>query len=505
MDRGIGLRVLGVLLLAALALGTTTASPAWSAEEQTFTHRYVPELFNIAPPGANQRIAGNNQWLYPQAVAVPKAEVEDVTLTIDASGLAGVAAFNDKGGCDADGLDDDDAVITCTEGIVDGNGVQMGEFQILADADAEVGDSGVVRFELSAAGATPDAWTMRVDVGTPKLTVGRIAEPRGFEPGDDFTMPVRIVNEGTQPARGLYVFISAEGPIWFDNIGGPACHYMEGRRAVGGSAYCRFDVVLDPGEAVRFDQLVRVRSGTKLTFANVFVGASTSGEAATQDWFFPKEFSVQGSGPAMRLLPTGQTGATVDFVDFWVSGGTTDFAALGASVVGAVGETVEVKVGARNLGPSDIQLYDRPAPYALEFVPPPGTTVVEIGQEEDPWGCEPGEGGAASYTCETRDGSHSPGRAQKVVFQLRIDERVQGAAGSVQLTPREQGPWSINDPDPDNDDAVVRLKVVGQAGPAPSDDADGDSPVWPWAVGGAAILVLGSGAIRKFAMSTTGS
>ena len=207
----------------------------------------------------------------------------------------------------------------------------------------------------------------------------------------------------------------------------------------------------------------------------------------------------------MRLLPTGQTGATVDFVDFWVSGGTTDFAALGASVVGAVGETVEVKVGARNLGPSDIELYDRPAPYALEFVPPPGTTVVEIGQEEDPWGCEPGEGGAASYTCEARDGFAlaRPGPEGRVPAADRRAGPGRGRLGAAD--PREQGPWSINDPDPDNDDAVVRLKVVGQAGPAPSDDADGDSPVWPWAVGGAAILVLGSGAIRKFAMSTTGS
>jgi hypothetical protein len=500
------MRVLGSLLLVLLTLGAPASAAPASPDDQAPTMRYVgiPSVVYLYSPGTGPRHP--EEWVYLDLLAKNTRRLDNVRLTVDASDLAGIATWQDKGGlCPAEGL-----VLTCTQDVLTNGAERIGEFVTDADPDAQPGDTGVVRFRATADGMTPVEWSLPVVVGRPELEVGRIADQRRLRAGDSFEMPLRVVNRGDGTALGFIVFFSSEANLEFGRVGGSACHYYRNNRQLSGeAAYCAFDHPLAPGDAVRLSVPMRVESGPQLLYGAVSVSVEPA--EAGHDYFFPRDYPVTGSGPLMQPVASGPPGRSHGYVDVRViTTGHADFAAFGDTVRGGpgVGDEVEVTVGVRNLGPSDLSLMDRPPAYHLEFEPPPGTTVIEnpYPGEDDPWTCAPGEEGAETYDCRAYNDSFEVGRKHTFTFVLRIDEKVPGAAGRVRVLPNT-GFWDVRDPDPRNDLAEVRLLGNGQASPTREPERSGDSddgaPVWPWVVGGGLLAVLAGAVISRFAMSTT--
>ncbi len=503
------MRVLGSLLLVLLILGApasaSAAAPSSAVEAPTVRLTGVPEVVYLYSPGTGPRYP--EEWVYLDILAKHTRRLENVTLTIDASELAGIASWHDEDGtCPADEL-----VLTCTQDVLTNGAERVGAFTTEADADAQPGDTGVVRFRATADGITPVEWSTRVVVGRPVLEVGRVAPPTSLHAGDPFEVPVRVVNRGDMTADGFLVFFSTEQNLRFGRVGGDACHYYrDDHQMYGEDAYCAFDRPLAPGDAVRLSVPMLVESSPRLLYGAVSVSVEAA-EAVTHEYFFPREYPVTGSGPRMRPVTSAPPSRSNGYIDIRaITTGHADFAAFGDAVRGGVGDEIEVKVGARNLGPSDLDLMDKPPAYHLEFVPPPGTTVIEnpYPGEDDPWTCAPGVEGAEVYDCRAYNDDFDVGRKQTYTFVLRIDEKVPGATGRVRIMPNS-GYWSVRDPDRGNDRARVRLVTTGQASAAETDDSkdpedpDDESPVWPWVVGGGLLALLAGAVISRFAMSTT--
>ena len=285
----------------------------------------------------------------------------------------------------------------------------------MADPDAEVGDSGVVRFELSAAGVAPYAWTMRVEVGTPKLTIGRIAEPARLRARRRLHVPVRSSTGLPAGARAVRVHLG-RGPDLVRQHRRQACHYLNGTPDVGdsrtagstwSSSRARRVPVRPAGPGP-----VRHEADVRATSTSAPAPATTS---RPRTGSCRRSSTAEGSGPTMRLLPTDDTGNTSRACDFRVSGGSTDLDALGAPGPGGVGDTVEVKVGVTEpgtVGPRPV----RPALAVRPGVrPAPGhhRRRESVSGRGRPLGsCAPGRGGAAAYTCESYGRTSPPAAAR---------------------------------------------------------------------------------------------
>ncbi|MFI9206156.1 hypothetical protein [Streptomyces sp. NPDC053048] len=126
-----------------------------------------------------------------------------------------------------------------------------------------------------------------------------------------------------------------------------------------------------------------------------------------------------------------------------------DYQAIAHPVEGRVGETVGVELGVRNAGPGRA-LDER----EYEVTAPEGTTIVSAPA------CAPGDEGGRVYRCAI--GDHFPaGDRETLRFQVRIDEKVEGAEGLVRIVDRDEDP--APDADPGNDAAPILVEVTDSA------------------------------------------
>ncbi|MBZ6477704.1 hypothetical protein [Streptomyces griseocarneus] len=128
-----------------------------------------------------------------------------------------------------------------------------------------------------------------------------------------------------------------------------------------------------------------------------------------------------------------------------------DYQAVAHPVTGRVGETVDVELGVRKAGPGRA-LADR----AYEVTAPEGTTIVSAAA------CTPGEGNARTYLCAL--GADFPADdLETLSFQVRIDEKIDGAEGWVRVVDRDEEPDP--DADPGNDSAPILVDVKDSGTP----------------------------------------
>ncbi|GAA0484823.1 hypothetical protein ABZ951_26735 [Streptomyces sp. NPDC046215] len=151
-----------------------------------------------------------------------------------------------------------------------------------------------------------------------------------------------------------------------------------------------------------------------------------------------------------------------------------DYQAIAHPVVGRVGQTVEVELGVRNGGPGPAGRQGGHGAGTYEVTPPEGTTIVAT---PPPGGAgrlpcvarvAPAAAGAVAYLCAI--GEHFPaGDRETLRFPVRIDKKVEGATGRVRVVDRDEAP--ADDPVPDNDTALIHVKVVDRppASGAPAD------------------------------------
>lgn len=438
----------GALVALLVALALTAAAPAAAdGPGETGLRFEAPGTFVMynADEGAK---AENTAFVLPVAV-VPgnTGPARNITVVVDASGLAGVARVSKGSGnnCTGGGW-----VWTCEYGTLDNDGESMPPSTLHGVDGTQPGDSGTVTYTASADNTASVTGTTRMTVGGPTLygpeALGKMT---GVEPGKPVSLTPRFSNPSRfSTQRGIALRITAQGGLVL-----AARHRNCSYNPTFTDAWCTFPAKAAPRTAYR--------TSSPLTFT-----AAPGELTGTLDYSWssglqrPAGLTVRGTGAPLTLTRTPEGGihdatGTVTVVETTVQ---ADYAALTGTVRGRVGDTVSVTLGVRGLGPG------RPADERgrFEVVPPEGTTVTSIPytfeDTDRKWACARPKKPGGAFVCDLDSDVFWPGDdgTTTVGFRFRIDRQVPGAHGSV----RTYNPY---DRTPGND--TVRIPL--EASPAP--------------------------------------
>ncbi|MFF8695145.1 hypothetical protein ACF08W_23380 [Streptomyces sp. NPDC015144] len=368
--------------------------------------------------------------------------VTDGLLSVDASGLAGVAQVQWPSNCAPSGST---AVCAVDEVPVGGDDyspqVRLG---LKAAAGAGVGAHGRISYEAVATGG-PDgtleaphgSFETEVTVGAgPDLAVSGLNPVKGARPGDVLTVPFTVTNRGGERSEGLRAVVTTTYGVTFPEEYAE-CVYGT---TTGGddvpmhTATCDFDQVVEAGGTFTLPRPLRVALAGHAYRERVEV-VVRPGNGATD---LAEEDNYDAAGIQAE--------------------NTADFEARGARVAGAAGETVTAALAFRNNGPAWIgNLGSGDSVAAVDLTVPEGVTVTSA-----PAGCEPrtlsggyhpNPVGAPRYSCEMPIWT-LPDTERAFPFELRIDRVVPDAAGRVVLTTGGANPVTFPfDPQPANNTA----------------------------------------------------
>ncbi|MFH8737929.1 MULTISPECIES: hypothetical protein [unclassified Streptomyces] len=417
-------------------------------------------------------------------------------ITVDAGGIKGVAQISEAG----DGCSPREGIFRCDMNLnPKSQGWSHKELVMRPATGAKAGDSGVLRYTVTAAGVSPVRGSITVIAGRPELHVNEGEDVRGHGPGDAFDVPVLIRNTGDVPARGVALGFDGAGDVH------PAAgHRNCARLSDNGETRCLFpDAVIAPGETWRVAPLPRVRTSEDAVDARLSYAASAY-NADLKPGDLGRD-PRRGKGPALRLerdpgeggdwLFTTDAGSPAT-IDVPVTN-DADFEARGDSLSGAVGTEHKVSIGYVNHGPADPNV----AKVRAVFTVPPGAKVVqapydpELEEEEWEQHCLTHDGGR-TYTC---DGNTKVGRENLFEFTLRIvrkDSRPGSVAVSAEVI-HDNARTRLPDQRPANDKVEVRLTA---SGPAPAADTDTDAgglEVWTLTAGAAAVVGAGGALVVR--------
>jgi hypothetical protein len=429
----------------------------------------TPVAASAAPAGPTPHFSATN--LTPGSGAKLQAltyradhdfRLSQVVDIFDVSDLAGVATVTVRP-ADDDTCTQSGTLITCptpTLTSMDGH-VSTAALLIKPVPGAAVGARGTIVVRSSSA-QYPQGTTISAPV-TIAEGVSLTSSPSAFVHnaalGTTVKNDLSVHNAGTNTVTGVQMtfFTDPWVPV--------AKKYSNCVYAVG-AAYCDFDVDLAPGTTYRLSEplglVVRPDYPAPATIATTFTWRTPAdnyddvqlvraagGKAGNQGTLgLVAQRSVTSRGlPQTDADPNDSQAVTIH-----VQGRqTADLAAVGARATGAVGSTVRIKVGARNLGPAFVPGIPSPA-AAVQITPPTGTKVVSV-----PAGCELWQKG---YRCLTTAASFNPRTTQSWEFPLRID-KAGTLTGKVVITR-----FGNADPKPANDtaDIVISQPAAGGTG-----------------------------------------
>ncbi|MEZ3179686.1 hypothetical protein KYY02_13630 [Streptomyces pimonensis] len=374
--------------------------------------------------------------------------VTDGRLTIDVSGLAGVAEVTWPDNCTPGGAG---AVCDIPVVPVIGGGYEDQVFLTVHAADgAEVGAQGRITYEATATGgpdgtltAPHESFDTTLTVGTgPDLAIDPVADIEDGLPGDERTIPFRVTNNGNESANGFTVKLDASYGLT-DLTRYDACtqtttdgdDYAPSTRAI-----CTFDQVLAPGDSFELPEPLTVRLAPHALNERLDIDVEP-GDGA-QDIDYQNDYAVL------------QIGAE----------NTADFSVTGDAVSAAAGETATAELTFRNNGPAWFGNLGSGDPVAeVRLVVPEGTEVTGV-----PSGCfprtldggyHPKRTGAPRYDCDLRYWVLEDTR-RTFAFSVRVDTVVPGATGAVSIHPPfgEFGEHPFDfDPDLTNNTAVLAV------------------------------------------------
>ncbi|MGW0659136.1 LAETG motif-containing sortase-dependent surface protein [Streptodolium elevatio] len=451
-------------LLGAAAATIVVVGPAAvgaSADEyDNFVDFSAPYQFSVlsAPDTGAAKARTLNLSMYSQG----PADGKDVVVTLDIKKLAGVADASFPDYCKTAGT-----VVTCSVGTVPVHQPDTWRptvtlpVELRGAKNAKPGAKG----QLDYVSVAQSNGKFRADAGFTEITVssghdlvpGPLPEIVRAEPGDIVDMPVSLTNAGNESVKGVFLRMSgmdgAEFVTRYSN-----CRYGEAN-FYGSEATCLFpDVTVEPGEtyALAASEKFRVMPAATRAYANYTVGGVV-------DW---PEFSsgsptdgVPGGGPELRLVrktsASSKIAKDIDPADNFAglsihTSLTTDLAAVGAGVPGAVGTTVRASIGIENLGPG--RFTDRSGgetDYSVKVVVPEGVTVTKVPED-----CRLSDGkdlgldqktprfpgleanGRPAYVCKWQGDyfAYPVGSKGLFTFDLRIDKVVPDAKGAIQIT-----------------------------------------------------------------------
>lgn len=386
-----------------------------------------------------------------QATSNAATTFTNATLTIDVSGLAGVAAATSADSrCSTSGT-----TVICALGsltAVDSFGGTTVTLHLKAVSGASAGQSGLLTMTGSADGIAPTPAfrpaTITLADGPDLVTPPFPASFTDVKRGSTITTPhVTLQNIGSESAQGVTIVYTTPYEFPFVHLA-RNCEYASYPGTSGSLtvASCSFDNIIRVGQtyAVKKSQQTRVRTDSVFEFGSyigiqVYPGYRPPSAAAPDlTWVRGTEQQLElaktaGGGPSSRTS-THATQADINQFDgnyaqsYRVTDGvSSDLAVTGDTVTAAAGSTVPVTIGVHENGPGSLDFGPVGTPAALvTFTPPPGTTVTSV-----PDGCGLNFDNP-TYACDSSL-LFLRGTTQTFTFQLKVSAGGVTGAGSVSV------------------------------------------------------------------------
>ncbi|MET9407383.1 hypothetical protein ABZX90_16715 [Streptomyces sp. NPDC002935] len=475
------IRRLGAAL--AVLLGTLLAPtvPARAAA-QPAVELSVPDTAYLTKRGISPT-GGVRVWLAPHPGG-GRATQADVTLTVDASDLEGIARLRTRREC-GDHPFGATGVVTCRLGtLTRGKDNYPDAIYIEAVHGVSRGSHGTIRYTFSAPGAADATFETDVWVEGPELRA-RAEKPRkGDAPGASFGFKPQVRNAGRFPAQGFGIRFTSSRvifPAQYSN-----CRYGIQFRTF---ADCWFDQQLEPGQAYELVEPVSVDVPETMVNGSFSYMPYLQGMTGNVEEY-PGATGTdpalrQGTGPELRVR-TVDTAADA-FPDRYRRGEvllhtsqTADLQVSADAIEGTTGSSTKATFSLHNAGPG------RMSGTQLRITVPEGLSVVEPTPPPDPdnelewaWECFGPRGRA--YICSPEN-PLEPGDTWQTTLEFRIDRRVRGAKGLLEAIQDPKRP--VNDPQKTDNVAPIEVRATGgplaqpsEPNPKPSAAATGAATV----------------------------
>ncbi|CAK7286123.1 hypothetical protein [Streptomyces misionensis] len=433
LRRGACTGAVGALVVAGLGTGAAYADEAQT--DQLWIQAPYEQAVTVAPADGSAQYRSLALGLYHDN---SNFTVTDGRLTVDVSGLAGVAEVLWPDNCTPDGTG---SVAVCDTGDVPTRYTPQVQLKVRAAAGAAAGAQGAIEYSAEATGG-PDGKLVApeysaetsVTVGSgPDLGVSTPQDVSGVEPGSRLTVPFSVTNTGNETAHGFSVRLWATYGL--DVVTRyPQCTYTgpdeDGTYTSMTYVTCSFDTEVAPGATVEPPEPLRL--------------------AVTDHALYERfDYEVEPGAGATDL--DGSDNGRSLHID---ADNTADFAVHGTEVSGAAGDTVTAAFRFDNRGPAWVGNVSSGDPVAvLDFYLPEGTTATSVPDTcRNAWksGDDPAIG---HYAC-TLPMWAKPDLRVGFPFQLRIDRVVPDATGRVVARP-DYGTSFAFDPDTENNSAEV--------------------------------------------------
>ncbi|MFJ4849279.1 MULTISPECIES: hypothetical protein [unclassified Streptomyces] len=394
-------------------------------------------------------------------------------LTVDASGLADVAAVTWPAACVPDGTAE--LTASCDFGAIGaGPSTTVASLDLHARTGAAAGASGLVHISASAdtdfgpLDAEPMDVTVTIGSG-PDLSLNQLPRLKGVAPDTDIPQQLRLGNLGNQTVdRTLLTFFASHG-LDFTNRYANCAYAADDDTAnpTGTSVVCVVDEPARPGRTYDLSGAAAVHTRTAALYERFDYSAQPYTDEAYQQALTGKDF-VPGSGDRLTLEPEAARRATggadldpdLDPGDNYrvttiQAANTADLKAVGAEVTGQPGDTVTTTVAVENDGPAWVASLLAGEPAALVDVTlPEGTTALTA-----PANCQ---GGGRSFHCRTPIFLWEHHRSD-FTFTVRIDSLAPAnAPGSVSIVNSHYEP-PVRDFDPDLSDNTAPITAGAAA------------------------------------------
>ncbi|MFD9504490.1 peptidase [Streptomyces sp. NPDC060035] len=478
-----GLAAAGLLAAGSLAVGTPAqaADPAFTLGGPAGTALH-PYPATGSPQKTSLGFTVNN----PVQDEDGEGYRDEVTYTLDLSGIAGIAdvsvAEDTASDCEITG-----ATAVCHDYGVYAGLSSIADFDLTAAEGGKDGASGTIKVTGSAEGATFVPFATKVTIGGPDLVMKQLPFEQQLEPGDVQPAPITFTNQGTTAADGVLLTLrysrGLELPERYAN-----CEY-NGEAGEGpqdgfawSTALCSVEGSYEPGVTYTLAVPLSVRA-TERAYLDTFIYRINEDSAAQRSAQRAGAPFTRGTGADLTLKKVTSSARGADLnpwdnqqeADFRTEN-TADFVATGAKAAGSVGETVAARIGFRNEGPAWIGNLRSGEPVAtVDFTVPQGAEVTE-----KPDSCQgvtaagtyrEEQLGAPRYVCDSsmtvRDGAEIA-----LPFDLKITEVIPGAAGKVDVrNARLSNPGLPFDPTPGNNTAQLVLNAEDSG----SEDTGGTS------------------------------
>ncbi|MEU7408962.1 hypothetical protein AB0B40_06480 [Streptomyces sp. NPDC042638] len=427
--------VVGALVVAGLGSGVAFADGETQTDQLWIQAPYEQSL-TVAPDGGTAQYRSLAFGMYHDN---DNFTVTDGRLTVDVSGLAGVAEVAWPDNCTPN---EAGTVAVCDTGDVPTRSSAQVQLRIRAAAGAAAGAQGAIEYSAEATGG-PDGTLVApqgsaetfVTVGSgPDLGLSAPQNVTDVAPGSSLSVPFSVTNTGNETATGFSVKMWATYGLDITTRY-PQCTYTgpddNGDYTPMTSVTCSFDTAVAPGATVELPEPLRL---------------AVTGHALYERF----DYEVEPTGAAD--LDGSDNGRSWQIT----AHNTADFAVRGTTVSGAAGDTVTTAFRFANRGPAWVGNVSSGDPVAvIDYYLPEGTTATSVPDTcRTAWkqGDDPAIG---HYAC-TLPMWAKPDLKVSFPFRLRIDRVVPDATGHVTARP-DFGTSFTFDPRTKNNSAEVTL------------------------------------------------